>query len=599
MAYLPSIGARRRVSQEEEAAMSNGDGRGLRKGLTSYGDADFSLFLRKAFIKGMGYSDDALERPIVGIVDTFSGYNACHATVPDLVEAVKRGVMLEGALPVPFPTISVHESFAHPTSMFLRNLMSMDTEEMIRAQPMDAVVLIGGCDKTVPAQLMGAASAGVPAIQLVTGPMLTGRHQGRKVGACTDCRGFWARYRAGEIDADEIAEVNSQLVPGAGTCGVMGTASTMALVVEALGMMAPGGATPPAVSADRRRIAETTGALAVRMAREGLAPDRIMTRAAFENALVVLLATGGSTNAIVHLAAIAGRMGLTLDLDAFDRIGRSVPVLVDLKPSGKHYMEDLHAAGGLVTILRELRDHLHLDCLTVTGRTLGEEIGAAPKGFSQDIVAPISAPLYPEGGIAVLRGNLAPGGAIVKQSAASPALMRHRGRAVVFSSLADLAQRIDDPDLDVAEGDVLVLQNAGPKGAPGMPEAGYMPIPRKLAARGVKDMVRISDARMSGTASGTIVLHVTPESAEGGPLALVRTGDTIALDVPARSLTLEVPEEELAARRGGFAPPVHDGADRGYKKLFLDTVQQADRGCDFEFLAPAPVGRVPRGGEGG
>ncbi|WP_349371998.1 IlvD/Edd family dehydratase [Salinarimonas sp.] len=579
--------------------MANGDGRGLRKGLTSYGDAEFSLFLRKAFIKGMGYSDDALERPIVGIVDTFSGYNACHATVPDLVEAVKRGVMLEGALPVPFPTISVHESFAHPTSMFLRNLMSMDTEEMIRAQPMDAVVLIGGCDKTVPAQLMGAASAGVPAIQLVTGPMLTGRHQGRKVGACTDCRGFWARYRAGEIDADEIAEVNSQLVPGAGTCGVMGTASTMALVTEALGMMAPGGATPPAVSADRRRIAETTGALAVRMAREGLAPGRIMTREAFENALVVLLATGGSTNAIVHLAAIAGRMGLTLDLAAFDRIGRSVPVLVDLKPSGKHYMEDLHAAGGLVTILRELRDHLHLDCLTVTGRTLGEEIEAAPKGFPQDIVAPITAPLYPEGGIAVLRGNLAPGGAIVKQSAASPALMRHRGRAVVFSSLADLAQRIDDPDLDVAEGDVLVLQNAGPKGAPGMPEAGYMPIPRKLAARGVKDMVRISDARMSGTASGTIVLHVTPESADGGPLALVRTGDTIALDVPARSLTLEVPEEALAARRGGFAPPVHDGADRGYKKLFLDTVQQADRGCDFDFLAPPSTGRVPRGGEGG
>jgi dihydroxy-acid dehydratase len=575
--------------------MAKSDGRGLRKGLTSYGDADFSLFLRKAFIKGMGYSDDALDRPIVGIVDTFSGYNACHATVPDLVEAVKRGVMLEGALPVPFPTISVHESFAHPTSMFLRNLMSMDTEEMIRAQPMDAVVLIGGCDKTVPAQLMGAASAGVPAIQLVTGPMLTGRHRGAKVGACTDCRGFWARYRAGEIDADEIGQVNSQLVPGAGTCGVMGTASTMALVTEALGMMAPGGATPPAVSADRRRIAETTGALAVRMAREGLTPDRVMTREAFENALVVLLATGGSTNAIVHLAAIAGRMGLALDLDAFDRIGRSVPVLVDLKPSGKHYMEDLHAAGGLATILRELKDHLHLDCLTVTGRTLGEEIAAAPQGFPQDIVAPISAPLYPEGGIAVLRGNLAPGGAIVKQSAASPALMRHRGRAVVFSSLADLAARIDDPDLDVAEGDVLVLQNAGPKGAPGMPEAGYMPIPRKLAAKGVKDMVRISDARMSGTASGTIVLHVTPESAEGGPLALVRTGDTIALDVPGRSLVLEVSDEELAARRAAFAPPAHAGAERGYKKLFLDSVQQADRGCDFDFLAPPAAGRVPGG----
>ncbi|MCW7543625.1 dihydroxy-acid dehydratase [Aurantimonas litoralis] len=573
--------------------MSEENGRGLKKGLTSYGDAGFSLFLRKAFIKGMGYSDDALDRPIVGIVDTASGYNACHANVPDLIEAVKRGVMLAGALPVPFPTISIHESFSHPTSMYLRNLMAMDTEEMIRAQPMDAVVLIGGCDKTVPAQLMGAASAKVPAIQLVTGPMLTGSHRGEKVGACTDCRRFWARHRAGEVDAEEISDVNSQLVPGAGTCGVMGTASTMALVVEALGMMAPGGATPPAVSADRRRIAETTGALAVQMAASNLTPDKIMTVRAFENALTVLLATGGSTNGIVHLAAMAGRLGLTLDLDAFDRIGRKVPVLVDLKPSGQHYMQDLHAAGGLTTILRELKDLLHLDCLTVTGRTLGEEIDAAPAGWQQSIVAPVSAPLYPEGGMAVVRGNLAPGGAIVKQSAATPALMSHTGRAVVFSSIADMAERVDDPDLDVTAEDILVLQNAGPKGAPGMPEAGYMPIPRKLAAAGVKDMVRISDARMSGTASGTIVLHVTPESAEGGPLGLVRTGDRITLDVPNRAISLDVSEAELAERRKSFVAPVHAGSDRGYKRLFLETVTQADKGCDFDFLVPPASGSVP------
>jgi len=575
--------------------MAEENERGLKKGLTNYGDAGFSLFLRKAFIKGMGYSDDALDRPIIGILDTFSGYNACHANVPDLVEAVKRGVMLAGALPVPFPTISIHEAFAHPTSMFLRNLMAMDTEEMIRAQPMDAVVLIGGCDKTVPAQLMGAASAGVPAIQLVTGPMLTGRHRSERVGACTDCRRFWARYRAGDVDAAEIAEVNDRLVPGAGTCGVMGTASTMALMTEALGMMAPGGATPPAVSSDRRRIAETTGSLAVRLASEGLTPAKIMTKEAFENALVVLLATGGSTNGIVHLAAIAGRMGLKLDLDAFDAIGRHVPVLVDLKPSGQNYMEDLHAAGGLTTILRELKDHLHLDCLTVTGRTIGEEIDAAPAGWSQDIVASVANPLYPEGGMAVVRGNLAPGGAIVKQSAATPELLKHRGRAVVFSSVADMAARVDDPDLDVTADDILVLQSAGPKGAPGMPEAGYMPIPKKLGAAGVKDMVRISDARMSGTASGTIVLHVTPESAAGGPLALVRTGDMIELDVPARRLHLDVSDTELAERRTTFVAPEHAGSDRGYKKLFLDTVLQADEGCDFSFLVPEKPDVFPSG----
>lgn len=571
---------------------------GMRKSLTSYGDADFSLFLRKAFIKGMGYTDEALERPIIGIVDTGSGFNACHGNMVELVEATKRGIMLAGALPVSFPTISIHESFASPTSMFLRNLMSMDTEEMIRAQPMDAVVTIGGCDKTVPAQLMGMASAGLPAIQLVTGPMLTGSHRGQTVGACTDCRRFWAAYRAGEVDDQEIADVNDQLVPGTGTCGVMGTASTMAMVTEALGMMLPGGSTAPAVSADRRRIAEQTGKVAVAMALQGLTPDKIMTPAAFRNALTVLLAIGGSTNGLIHLTAVAGRLGIPIDLAEFDALGRHIPVLVDLKPSGRHYMQELHAAGGLVTVLRELRTFLNLDCLTVTGRTLGEEIEAAPAAFPQEIVTSRERPIYPQGAMAVLRGNLAPGGAIIKQSAASSELMVHRGRAVVFTSIEDMAARVDLPDLDVTKDDILVLQNAGPKGAPGMPEAGYMPIPRKIAAQGVKDMVRISDARMSGTASGTIVLHVAPESAQGGPLGLVRDGDEIELDVTARTITLHVSEKELARRRKEYAPPVHPGSERGYKKLYLESVLQASDGCDFNFLqAVAIQGKGAKNGQ--
>ena len=568
--------------------------RGMRRGLTAYGDEEFSLFLRKAFIKAMGYSDDALERPIIGITNTFSGYNACHRTVPELIEAVKRGIMLAGGLPVEFPTITLHESFAHPTSMFLRNLMAIDTEEMIRAQPMDACVLIGGCDKTVPALLMGAASAKVPAIMLVTGPMLTGDHKGERLGACTDCRRFWARFRAGEIDAQEISAIEAKLAPTAGTCMVMGTASTMACVTEALGMMLPGGACIPAVMSERMRNAEASGARAVAIAREKLTPDKIMTPDAFENALTMLLAIGGSTNAIVHLAAMAGRLGIEIDLDAFDRMGSKTPVLVDLKPTGQHYMEDLEKAGGVVTILRELRPLLKLKALTITGKTLGQNIDAALPAWQQDVVRPFKNPIFKNGGIAVLRGNLAPGGAIVKQSAATPRLMQHEGRAVVFDSLEDMAARIDSPALDVTPDDILVLRNAGPKGAPGMPEAGYLPIPKKLAQLGVKDMVRISDARMSGTAFGSIVLHITPEAAIGGPLALVRSGDRIRLDVPRRRLELLVSDAELAARRKQWkAPKSRAGDERGYRKLFLDTVQQADRGCDFEFLTRPVTARTP------
>ena len=415
-----------------------------------------------------------------------------------------------GGLPLTFPTISLGEPFMNPTTMLFRNLMAMDTEEMIRAHPIDAVVLIGGCDKTVPAQLMAAASAGVPAIQLVTGPMLTGSHKGERLGACTDCRRYWGAHRGGRVDDDEIAEVGGRLMPSAGTCMVMGTASTMACAAEALGMMLPGSAAIPAVLADRQRIARESGARAVALAAEGLTPDRILTPAAFTNALTVLLAVGGSTNAVIHLAAVAGRCGFDLDLGRLDRLSRETPVLVDLKPSGQHYMEDLNKAGGLTPVLRALAQNLDLDCMTVTGRTLGEEITAAPDPWTQDVVRKRDDPIYPEGGIAVLRGNLAPDGAIIKQSAATPALCQHSGRAVVFNSVADLTDRIDDPALDVTPEDVLVLRNAGPKGAPGMPEAGYIPIPRKLATQGVTDMVRLSDARMSGTAFGTIVLHACP-----------------------------------------------------------------------------------------
>ena len=568
--------------QDDKQAPASATG-GMKRGLTSYGDQDFSLFLRKAFIKGAGYTDKALNRPVIGIVNTGSAYNPCHGNMPQLIEAVKRGVMLGGGLPMDFPTISVHESFASPTSMYLRNLMSMDTEEMIRAQPMDAVVLIGGCDKTVPAQLMGAASAGVPAIQLITGSMLTGSHRGERVGACTDCRRYWARFRATEIDEEEVADVNNQLVASVGTCSVMGTASTMACVAEALGMTVPGGASPPAVTADRIRVAEETGAQAVRMALDGLTIDKILTVKAFENAMRVLLAIGGSTNAIVHLTAIAGRLGHRIDLDTLDRMGKETPVLLDLKPTGQHYMEDFHKAGGMATLLRELKPLLHLDALTVTGRTLGEELELGGPGYQQDVVRSFSDPIYPQGGLAVLRGNLAPGGAIIKQSAADPTLMEHEGRAVVFDDLEDMISRIDDEALDVTAQDVLVLKNIGPVGAPGMPEAGYIPIPRKLARAGVKDMVRISDGRMSGTAFGTIVLHVTPEAAIGGPLAHVRNGDRIRLSVINREIALLVPEVELHQR--ALDNPVHrPTAGRGYRKLFLQTVTQADEGVDFDFL---------------
>jgi dihydroxy-acid dehydratase len=565
--------------------------KGMRKGLTSYGDADFSLFLRKAFIKAMGLSDDALARPVVGIANTFSDYNACHGNVPKLVEAIKRGVMLAGALPMEFPTISIHESFAHPTSMFLRNLMAMDTEEMIRAQPMDAVVLIGGCDKTIPAQMMACASADVPAIIVPVGPMLVGHYKGEELGACTDCRRLWGEYRGGRIDAPTIERINERLAPTPGTCMVMGTASTMACIVEAMGLALPRSASIPSTHADRLRSAEASGQFAAAMAvNGGPKPSEVMTPAAFRNAMVVLQAIGGSTNGLVHLTAAAGRLGIKIDLAEFDRLGREVPVLLDLKPSGAHYMEHFHWAGGVPRLLRELGDLVDLDAPTVLGGTLRDYAGAAEDVPGQDVIRSRARPIKAMGSMAVLHGNLAPRGAVTPQSAASPQLMTHKGRAVVFESVQDMAVRIDDPALDVNADDVLVLRNAGPVGAPGMPEAGYLPIPKKLAQQGVKDMVRISDARMSGTAFGTIVLHITPESAVGGPLGLVRSGDMISLDVPARRIELLVDEAELAQRRAALGSGVSKGAapvpDRGYAALFHRSVLQADEGCDFDFLVP-------------
>ena len=562
----------------------------MRKGLATYGDPGFSLFLRKAFIKAMGFSDDALERPIVGITNTFSDFNPCHGNVPRLIEAVKRGVMLAGGLPMEFPTVSIAESFSNPTSMFLRNLMAMDTEEMIRAQPMDAVVLIGGCDKTVPAQLMAAASADVPAIMLVTGPMLVGHYKGEVLGACTDCRRLWAQHRAGEFSEAEIEEVSGRLAPTQGTCMVMGTASTMACVTEALGMSLPGTGSIPATHADRFRAAEATGHRAVAMAKAGgPTPQQIMTKAAFRNALVTLQALGGSTNGLVHLTAVAGRCGIKIDLDEVDDLGQKVPVLADLKPSGSHYLEHFHWSGGTMRMLRELKELLVLDAPTIDGGTLGKSIDAAADIPGQTIIRNRETALSPTGAMAVLRGNLAPGGAIIKQSAASPKLMSHEGRAVVFESVEDLTNRVDDPNLDVRAEDVLVMRNGGPRGAPGMPEAGYLPIPRKLARQGVKDMVRISDARMSGTAFGTIVLHITPESAIGGPLGLVRSGDRIKLDVPNRRIDMLVDDATLAQRRKEWQPPKEiDDQVRGYAGLFQRSVLQADEGCDFDFLVDGP-----------
>ena len=572
-----------------------GKPKGIASRLTDYGDPEFSAYLRRSFANSMGYSREMLGRRIVGIAFTHSGFNNCHRHFPEMLQAVKRGVLAAGALPVEFPTISLGEVFLNPTSLKFRNLMAMDTEEMIRAQPMDAVVLMGGCDKTVPAQLMGAASAGIPAIQLVAGPMMTARHGGERLGACTDCRRFWAAYRAGRIGKDEIEEVETRLATTAGTCAVMGTASTMACIAETLGMSLPGSAAIPAVHADRLRAAEATGEAAAKLAERPVRPSEVITPDSVENALRVLLALGGSTNAVIHLTAIAGRLGIGVPLGRLNELSDSTPVLVNLKPVGEHYMEDFFHAGGVEAVLQELRPLLNLDCPTVTGESLGQRLDRRPAKADRSVIASAKEPIEPCGGLVALFGSLAPRGAVLKRSAADPALFEKTGRAVVFNSLRDLADRIDAPDLDVEADDFLVLRNAGPASDSGMPEAGYLPIPRKLAARGVKDMVRISDARMSGTAFGTIVLHVSPEAAVGGPLGLVRTGDRIRLSVRERSIDLLTDESELERRRSELPTPGDPGTGRrGYDRLYAEQVLQADKGCDFGFMLPAAADGSPR-----
>jgi dihydroxy-acid dehydratase len=558
---------------------------GIAHGLTNYGDRDFSLYLRRSFAQSMGYSREMLKKPVVGIAFTPSGFNNCHRHFPEMLDAVKRGVLAAGALPMEFPTISLGEVFLNPTSLKFRNLMSMDTEEMIRAQPMDAVILMGGCDKTVPAQLMGAVSANRPAIGLVAGPMMTGRYHGERLGACTDCRRYWAQYRAGKVSDDEINVIEGNLATTAGTCAVMGTASTMACVAEALGMILPGTAAIPAVHADRLRAAEATGAAAVTLIGSGLTPDKIVTQNSIENALRVLMAIGGSTNAVIHLTAIAGRAGLPVSLERLNELSDTTPVLVNLKPVGNGYMEDFYAAGGIGALLRELKDLLHLDAMTVTGETLEQRLSQAEGDAFVDrtIIAERKKPLEPQGGLVALFGNLAPKGAILKRSAADATLFEKEGRAVVFTSLEDLAARVDDPKLDVTPDDILVLQNSGPHSTAAMPEAGYLPIPKKLASKGIKDMIRVSDARMSGTAFGTIVLHVTPDSASGGLLGLVRDGDRIKLSVKDRRIDLLVDDAELK-RRAAAQPKQEEAPARGYAKLYAREILGADEGCDFAFL---------------
>lgn len=547
-------------------------------------EKDLWGFIHRSFTKSMGYTEEDLRKPVIGICNTFSELNKCHSHFNELVDYVKRGVWQAGGVPMEFPTISIGEPYVKPTTMLLRNLMAMDTEEMMKAHPIDGVVLLGGCDKTVPAQLMAAASANIPAIVLTGGPMLNGRLGGRSLGACTDCYGFTLEHKAGNITDEELSVAEDAICRSDGHCMVMGTASTMASIAEAIGMALPGCAAIPAPDSRRRHMCERTGKQIVELVRRDIRPRDIMTVEAIENAIRVTMASGGSTNAIIHLVAIAGRLGMKLPLEKFDSISAETPFILNLRPSGKYQMEEYFEAGGVPALMKELEPLLHGDCLTVTGRTVKENLADA-KTLIRDVIRTMDEPLDSQGGIAVLRGNLAPDGALIKQTAVSAHLKKHRGRAVVFESPADLAARIDDPDLDVDENSVLVLKNAGPKGAPAMPEIGQIPIPQKLLVKGIRDMVRISDARISGTSYGALIVHAAPEAAVGGNLALVRSGDEIELDIASRRLELIVSEEELAERRKSWvAPKPH--YDRGYGLLFHEHVLQANLGCDFDFLLP-------------
>ncbi|HEY4349178.1 MAG TPA: dihydroxy-acid dehydratase [Gaiellaceae bacterium] len=548
---------------------------------------DLAGFIHRSSLHAEGISRAAISgRPVVGICNPWSELVNCNLHFRGLAEAVRRGVLLSGGLPLEFPTMSLGENLMKPTSMLFRNLMAMDVEESIRAYPFDSVVLIGGCDKTVPAELMGAASADVPAIMITGGPSQAAWFEGRQLGAGTDLWHYVAELRAGRMTQDAFDELEAAAIPGYGHCNEMGTASTMTSLVEALGMCLPGTASIPAVDAARARAAEATGRRAVELAREGPKPSQILTAAAFDNAITTLMAIGGGTNAVIHLLALAGRVGVPLTLDRFDELSRRTPLIANVRPSGEHLVEHLHRAGGIRAVLHELAPLLDGSVLTITGRTLAEETADAAVR-DRDVIRPLDSPLASEGGIAVVRGSLAPAGAIIKQSAASPTLLTHRGSAVVFEDVHDLASRIDDPSVEIGPDSVLVLRNAGPKGGPGMPEWGQLPIPARLLAQGVTDMVRISDARMSGTAFGTVVLHVAPESAAGGPLSVVQDGDPIVLDIVERRLDLDVPAAEIAARLERLPPP-EPKYRRGYGALYIERVLGADQGCDFDFLRARP-----------
>jgi dihydroxy-acid dehydratase len=556
--------------------------KGIYKNLTSYGDKEFSKYMRRAFLSAAGYDKSELDKPIIGIADTSSDYNPCHRDLPEIVNAVKRGVLEAGGLPFSFPTISLNEIFISPTTMLYRNLMAMETEEMISVQPMDAVVLTGGCDKTLPAQLMAAVSADIPAISVVAGPMRTGNWRGEKLGACTDCRRMWGRFRSGELSENEIEEIEQSLCPTGGTCMVMGTASTMACLAETMGMMLPGGATPLSGSGDRIRSAAASGRTAVDIAKSNLVPKMILTREAFENALIVLSAVSGSTNAIVHISAISRRAGVDLTLEDFHDISKRVPLLVDCKPAGTQYMEDFHSAGGMPALLKVLEPLLNLESKGVTGKSLGELLNThKPPGDWQKAIYNLDRPLGETGALVTLKGSLAPNGAVLKAAASTKSLHNHKGPAVVFESAEDVSNRIDDPSLKITAESVLVLRNSGPVGA-GMPEAGYIPIPKRLAEKGVTDMVRVSDTRMSGTAFGTVILHCSPEAAIGGPLALVQNGDIIELNVDERRIDLLVDEKELLSRKKGWSAPALP--KRGWKRLYAEHVLPAEDGADLDFL---------------
>lgn len=559
-----------------------------------FGDPGRGGFIHRSWMRAQGFAEDVFDgRPVIGICNSRSELTPCNVHLDRVAEAVKRGVWEAGGFPVEFPTMSLGEPVMRPTTMLYRNLMSMDVEESVRANPLDGVVLLSGCDKTTPAQLMGAASVDIPAIMVTGGPMLNGKFRGCDIGSGTAVWRFTEDLRAGRMTEEEYAYAEGCMSRSNGHCMTMGTASTMASMAEALGMQLPGSAAIPAVDARRYALAQNAGRRVVGMAREGLRMSQVLTREAFENAIRVNAAIGGSTNAIVHLLALAGRVGVPLQIDDFDTLAADVPWLVNLQPSGSYLMEDFYYAGGLPAVMNEIRDLLHLDARTVTGRTVGENIDGRIRLPDTDVIASRSAPLEVGRGTAVLRGNLAPDGAVIKQSAISPHLARHRGPALVFTSIEEYDARKDDPDLPVDAGTVLVLQNSGPRGYPGMPEVGNLELPRKLLDAGVTDVVRISDARMSGTAYGTVVLHVAPESAAGGPLALVRTGDIVELDVPARRLHLHVDDDELARRRAAWTPP-EPAYRSGYARLYVDHVLQADRGADFDFLVGRRGDSVPR-----